>query len=190
MWKTVVAGTAALAIAGGSLVYAQQKPPAEPDGGPHWRPSAEDVSAFGDARIAGLKAGLRLTPEQEKHWPAFEKALRDRAKLRSERFAARASADRPADAIERLRVHAEAILQTGTTLKAVADTAAPLYQSLDEAQKRRFMILSRLEGGSFGQGRGHHGPGGPRGMMGRGHGGPGGMMDRGQRDPERGPPQQ
>jgi hypothetical protein len=185
MWKTILAATAALAIAGGSLVYAQQ-PPAEPDGGPHWRPSAEDVSAFGDARIAGLKAGLRLTAEQEKHWPAFEKALRDRAKLRSERFAARASADSPADPIARLRTRAETILQTGTTLKAVADTAAPLYQSLDEAQKRRFMILSRLEGGSFGQGRGHHG----RGMMGRGHGGPGGMMDRDQRDPERIPPPQ
>src|SRR5439155_23574335 len=39
-----------------------------------WRPSAEDVAAFTDARIAGLKAGLKLTPEQEKNWPAVEAA--------------------------------------------------------------------------------------------------------------------
>ena len=37
-----------------------------------WRPSAEDISAFADARIAALKAGLRLTPDQDKNWPAFE----------------------------------------------------------------------------------------------------------------------
>jgi hypothetical protein len=118
MWKTVLAGTAALAIAGGSLLYAQQRP--DGPGGPHWRPSAEDISAFGDARIAALKAGLRLTPDQDKHWPAFEKALRDRAKWRSERFAARASADAPADPIERLRTRAETILQAGPALKAAS----------------------------------------------------------------------
>ena len=67
-----------------------------------WRPSAEDITAFGDARIAALHAGLKLTAEQEKNWPAVESALRDLAKQRSERFAARASTDRPKDPIERL----------------------------------------------------------------------------------------
>src|ERR1700690_1923898 len=94
MWKTVLAGTTALAIVGTSLVYAQQGP-----GGPGfmahhgWRPGAEDISAFSDARIAALHAGLKLTAEQEKSWPPVEAALRDIAKQRAERFAARASAD-------------------------------------------------------------------------------------------------
>jgi zinc resistance-associated protein len=34
------------------------------EGGPRWQPSAEDMKAFTDARIAALKAGLELTPER------------------------------------------------------------------------------------------------------------------------------
>jgi hypothetical protein len=36
-------------------------------------------SAFLDARIAALKAGVRLTPSQEATWPAFEQAVRNMA---------------------------------------------------------------------------------------------------------------
>jgi len=152
MWKIIAAGIAAVAIAGGSMVYAQQ-------GGDvghrhHGQMSAQDISAYTDARIAALKAGLQLTSEQEKNWPALEKALRDGAKVRSERFAARASADKPRDPVERLRLRAEMMSQSGASLKEIADAAAPLYQSLDDAQKRRFAVLARLEGRRFGQG--HH----------------------------------
>ena len=65
-----------------------------------WRPGAADIAAFGDARIAALHAGLKLTAEQEKLWPPVEAALRDLAKQRSERFAARANAEGPKDPIE------------------------------------------------------------------------------------------
>lgn len=176
MWKTVLAGTTALAIAGTSLVYAQQGP------GPGfvhrgWRPSAEDISAFGDARIAALHAGLKLTAEQEKNWPAVESALRDIAKQRSERFAARASADRPTDPIARLNLRAEAMTQRGAALKKLADAAGPLYQSLDEGQKRRFMVLAWLgQDRQFGGPRGYHGHGG--GWMHRGGGDFGGPRGR------------
>ena len=84
MWKAIVAGTAALAIAGTSLAVAQQR---GRDGGERWRPSIQDLSAFTDARLAALKAGLTLTADQEKNWPAFEQAARDVAKLRSDRIA-------------------------------------------------------------------------------------------------------
>ena len=64
MWKAIVAGTAALAIAGTSLVYAQQR--GGRDGMMQgWRPNAEDQRAFGEARLAALKAGLMLNAEQE-----------------------------------------------------------------------------------------------------------------------------
>src|SRR5262245_13452039 len=89
MWKPILAGTAASAIAGTSLAYAQRR---DRDGaGNHRRGtnfSQEDRSAFTDARIAALKVGLRLTPEQEKNWPAYETALRDISKARMERLAA------------------------------------------------------------------------------------------------------
>jgi len=68
MWKTVLAGTTVLAIAGASFAYAQQGPGAQ-NGAQRWKPSAADIAAFGDARIASIHAGLKLTPEQEKNWP-------------------------------------------------------------------------------------------------------------------------
>lgn len=193
MWKTVMAGGTALAIAGATLAYAQQGPGRGPDG-PRWRPSAEDVSAFGDARIAALKAGLRLTAAQEKNWPPLEAALKSFAKERGERFAARASADRPSDPIQRMHLRAEMMVQTGTSMKAIADGAGPLYQSLDDSQKQRFRVLARMaEGPGFGGpgrgehrgwrmhhdgfGRGEHGMGG-RGFGGGPDGGPDGQPPR------------
>jgi hypothetical protein len=151
MWKKVGAGIIALALAGGSMVYAQQRG----DVGHHHRGqiSAQDISAYTDARVATLKAGLQLTAEQEKNWPALEKALRDSAKTRSERFAARASADKPRDPVERLRLRADLMSQRGASLKEIADAAAPLYQSLDDAQKRRFSVLARLDSRRSGE---HH----------------------------------
>jgi zinc resistance-associated protein len=172
MWKTVLAGTTALAIAGTSLVYAQQGP-AGPGRAEHWRPSAADISAFGDARIAALHAGLKLSADQEKNWPAVESVLRDLAKQRSERFAARASADRPKDPIERLALRADAMGQRGASLKKLADASGPLYKSLDDAQKQRFTVLARLGGERSDHWRG-----------GRGHRG---WMHRDQSGPERGP---
>jgi zinc resistance-associated protein len=164
MLKTVLAGVTMLALAGGSFVYAQQRG----DNGPRghrWKMSEQDRGAMTDARIAALKAGLKLTPDQEKNWPALEKALRDRATMRSDRLAARASADKPRDPIERLKLRAETMTQRGTTMKQVADAAAPLYGSLDEGQKRRFTMLARLDGPRVH--RGHHwrDHGGKRGMM-------------------------
>ena len=44
MWKAIVAGTATLAIAGTSLVYAQQR--SDRDGAQRWRPNTEDMRAF------------------------------------------------------------------------------------------------------------------------------------------------
>jgi len=57
MWKAIVAGTAALAITGTSLVYAQQG--GRGDDVQRWRPSAEDMHAFGEARLAALKRDYR-----------------------------------------------------------------------------------------------------------------------------------
>ena len=181
MWKTVLAGSTALAIAGATLAYAQQGPGGR-DIAPRWRPSAEDISAFGDARIAALHAGLKLSAEQEKSWPAVESALRDLAKQRSAWFTARASADRPKDPIERLALRADVMTKRGAALKKLADAAGPLYKSLDEAQQRRFVVLARLGAHHFGGERGRHDW---RGWM---HRGPGGS-ERGPMRPEGGSPQ-
>ena len=174
MWKTILAGSTALAIAGAAVAYAQQSP-GEHDFAPRWRPSAEDITAFGEARIAALHAGLKLTAEQEKNWPAVESAMRELIKQRSERLAARASADRPTDPVERLELLADTLTQRGTGLKKLADAIGSLYKSLDDAQKHRFIVLARLEEQQFGA---WHGMLGQRGWMHRDSGGFGMMGPR------------
>jgi hypothetical protein len=156
MWKPIVAGTAALAIAGTSLVYAQQH---GRFGGERWRPSAEDLRAFGEARLAGLKAGLTLTPDQEKNWPAFEQAAREYGKLRLDRRDAMRNSPPASDPVERLRQRATALSDTGAAMKKLAEATDPLYKSLDDSQKRRFAVLSRLTGPDREQFRGRDGEG-------------------------------
>jgi zinc resistance-associated protein len=105
------------------------------------------VAAFTDARIAALKAGLELTPDQAKNWPAFEQALRDMAELRAQRRKTREElAQNPTTTppFERLARRADHMSKAGAALKRIADTGMPLYQSLGDAQRARFMKLARI----------------------------------------------
>jgi zinc resistance-associated protein len=142
MWKTLIAGTAMLMIAGSTLASAQQSSPAER---PH-RPqlTADDIAAFADARIAALKAALKLTPAQEKNWPAVEQAVRDISKDRIAEREARRAAGQRTDVTERLRDRADALTTRAAALRRLADAEKPLYQSLNEAQKRRFGMALRF----------------------------------------------
>jgi len=205
MFKPMVVAAAALAIGGSSIVYAQQHfggPGGFHDGGPDFehghRLSAADMAAFTDARIAALKAGLELTPDQAKNWPAFEQALRDMAQLRMERRKAREAAEQqqqsqtPPAPFERLAKRADNLSKTGAALKRIADTGAPLFQSLDDAQKHRFKMLAHLlrphhhhmhaglegGGGHWWGHRGGHSWGHEGGRFGQDQHGSGGPMHR------------
>jgi hypothetical protein len=176
MKKVFLAGVAAVAIIGSSAVYAQHRFDHH-----HHRLSTEDRAAFLDAKIAAVKAGVKLTPDQEKNWPAVESAVRDFAKQRidfanarmQERDARRAerrqdgadadaSRQQKRDPVARLRERADRMGATAASLKKIADAADPLYKSLDDSQKRRLAILTRM-GGKHGWRR--HGFGGfDRGM--------------------------
>lgn len=105
--------------------------------------SSEDRAALSDARIAALRAGLRLNPEQEKNWPAVENALRDLAKQRSDVRERMRQARESTDPIVRLRSAADAMGERSAGLKRLADVSEPLYRSLDEGQRRRMNYLTR-----------------------------------------------
>jgi hypothetical protein len=165
MKKILLAGIAALAIAGSTVVYAQHRPWFHD----HVRMNPEDRAAFTDARIAAVKAGLKLTPDQEKLWPPVEAAVRDLAKLRIDRANARMNARRDdsqdaqkqesqnlGDPVARLRERADTLATTAAAMKKIADAADPLYKTLDDGQKRRLAILTHM-GGRFGGGWRHHG---------------------------------
>src|ERR1700716_1905734 len=172
MKKILLAGTAALILAGSTAVYAQHRPWFHE----HMRMNPEDRAAFADARIAAVHAGLKLTPDHEKLWPPVETAVKEFAKLRIDRANARMNAtrddyrDRPQldDPVARLRERAETMGTTAAALKKIADAADPLYKTLDDGQKRRLAILTHMEG-RFGREGWRQ-----RGCVGGAGGGPGG----------------
>jgi LTXXQ motif family protein len=148
MRKFAIAAVAVLAIAGSTAVYAQHR---------HWgfghmRMNPEDRAAYADARIAAVHAGLKLTADQEKLWPPVEAAVREFAKLRIDRANARMNAPRddssqqkPDDPVARLRDHADNMATMAVAMKKIADAADPLYKTLDDGQKRRLAVLTRMD---------------------------------------------
>lgn len=133
-----------------------------------------------DAKLAGMKAVLKLTPEQEKLWPAFESAVRDGMKLHMDMMKTRMEAmeamrDKmqsgqalsPIDMMTRMSEH---LAKASEAIKKVAEAGKPLYDSLNDEQKSHFGPLLRMLHG------------GPGGMMGKGMMGKG-MMGEGMMGP-------
>lgn len=177
MWKAALAGTAALAIVSSSLVYAQER---GRGGAERFQPNIDDMRAFADARLAALHAGLGLTADQERNWPAFEQASREMAKLRLDRISSairerRDQEPQSNDPAARMHQRANNLTEQGAALKKVADAFDPLYKSLDDAQKRRFAVLERFIG------RGEQRLREERFRDGRGPGGGPGFPSRGRR---------
>ena len=126
----------------------------------HSRFSPEDRAAFLDARIAALKAGLELNADQEKNWAPLESAMRDLAKERAAGVAAwrqgrEDGGDQAGDfnPIDRLTRVSERLSARAAELQKLAAAARPLYDSLDDSQKRRFAVLFH---GSMGRGQWRH----------------------------------
>ena len=104
--------------------------------------TAEQIVANSDAYIERIKAELNLTPEQEKSWSGFSSAMHylghngaDRLNLRIER----AKRDPPDDIIEQMRNEAQFLVDRAQDQRNVADSAEPLYASLDDRQKQKFI---------------------------------------------------
>jgi len=169
----------AVAVAVGAAAQADNPPPMQRM--QHW---AVDHEALLNAKLGGLKAGLGLNPDQEKLWGPFEAAVRDAAQLRMqhmkdrmERMHGMAGPDMGEDEegeqispIDRLEAMADHMSEAAAAMKKVADAAKPLYASLNDTQKRLFVMLSR---DMMMLGHRHGGMMERGGMMEWGHGHPG-----------------
>ena len=134
----------AAALVGGfgfmvSHAGAQQPGPEGRPGRQQERPrfSADDRAAFLDARLAAIRAGLRLSADQEKLWPSFEAAARERARTQNDLRQKEQDAGPPPNLIDGLRRHGEADIARGTADTRLAEAAQPLWASLSDEQKRR-----------------------------------------------------
>jgi hypothetical protein len=104
--------------------------------------TADQIVANSDANIDRIKKELNLTADQEKNWGAFSSAMHylghngaDRLNLRL----ARAKRDPPDDIVEQMRNEAQFLNDRAQDQRNVADSAEPLYTSLDDKQKQVFI---------------------------------------------------
>lgn len=111
--------------------------------------SASDLKSLTDMRVGVIKAALQLTPDQEKLWPAVEDAIRNRAKSRQTRLERMVELHDGAinplqdtNPVELMQRRGDRLVQRGTDLKKLAEAWQPLYQTLNDDQKRRMSFAS------------------------------------------------
>ena len=159
MRRLILASVAAVALAGAPAAFRAAAAPGDGPDEQRVRAMAEDHAFMLDARLAGMKAALKLTPEQEKLWAPFESAVRDAAKSRMEAMRAMHEkmhedmhkGERPSP-IERMTEMSEHLAKASAEIKLIADAAKPLFDSLDETQKHHFgpLLMSLREGSMHG----------------------------------------
>lgn len=145
--------------------------------------SQDDFNRLVDARIAAVKAGLKLSADQEKLWAPVESAIRTDATARYSRFQQRSETReqrQSADFMQRLEQRSSMMTENAQRTSTLATALRPLWNSFSEDQKR---IAPRLMRSAMaGGGMGWRERGGRRGDRDGGHGRMmehGGMMGRG-----------
>jgi LTXXQ motif family protein len=101
----------------------------------HWAEAAID------AQLKGMKTSLRLTADQEKDWGSFESAVKDAETTRF--IALQKEQSSSLTPMDRLNAKAERLAESQAGLEKIVEAAEPLYLSLDDAQKHKFITLGR-----------------------------------------------
>jgi LTXXQ motif family protein len=150
MKRALIAALAALGVGAFAIpltaVSAQSdQQPSHADRAGQW---AADREAMLDAKLSGMKAGLQLTPDQEKLWAPFESAVKDADQARIDAMrramqAAREQGERMSP-IDHLEAMADRLSRGAADVRKIADAAKPLYASLDDSQKHSFGMLGRM----------------------------------------------
>ena len=142
MKRTLLATLAAAVLSASAFAQSDQQPPAQSDQKPthaelvqHWAEAALDT------QLKGMKAALGLTADQQADWASFETAVREGAKARLLALQKEQSSD--LSPMDRNLAKADRIGQSQASLAKIVDAAKPLYASLDETHKQKFITLGR-----------------------------------------------
>jgi LTXXQ motif family protein len=104
----------------------------------HW---AAEYETMMDARLGGMKAALKLTPQQNPLWEAFENAARGGAKSRMDDMRQMMENRDRMSPLERMDATASHMARRADELKKISEAAKPLYGALDDTQKHKFELL-------------------------------------------------
>jgi LTXXQ motif family protein len=183
-----IATLALAALLAGSGTYALAQPAPAPDapaasqdqGRQDRRPrlSQDDFNRLVDARIASIKAGLKLSADQERLWTPAETAIRAAASERFTRMQERPDRDerRSMDFMQRLERRSAMVSERAERSTAITTALRPLWDTLTEDQKRIAPRLLREavnnDGPRWHERGGRRDRGHRMGMMEHGRGGP------------------
>jgi hypothetical protein len=107
---------------------------------------AELVQRWAEAGIAaqlkGMRASLRLTADQEKDSAPLEATVNDAEKARVVALQKEQGSD--LSPMDRNSAKAERLAQSQADLEKIVEAAKPLYASLDDTQKHKFITLGRM----------------------------------------------
>jgi hypothetical protein len=133
------ATTAAALSASGFTITAAAQSDAQPT---HAELVQRWAEAGIDAQLKGMKTSLRLTADQEKDWAPFESAVRDAEKARV--IALQKEQSSNLSPMDRNSAKADRFAEGQADLEKIVEAAKPLYESLDGAQKHKFVALGRM----------------------------------------------
>lgn len=164
MKKIATLAAAALLASAGTYALAQTTPaPATPPAATQEQGrqetrrgmTQEDFNRLVDARVAAIKAGLKLTAEQERLWPPVEDAIRSAAAERFSRVEQRREMRenrQQADFMQRLERRSTRMTENAQRTNALATALRPLWDTFSEDQKRIAPRLMRpaVAGGGMG----------------------------------------
>jgi hypothetical protein len=102
----------------------------------HWAEAALD------AQLKGMKTSLKLTAVQEELWGPFESAVKEGGKLRV--VALQKEQGPNLSPMDRNIAKADRLAESQANLGKMVDAAKPLYATLDDAQKHKFIALGRM----------------------------------------------
>jgi zinc resistance-associated protein len=136
---TLAAAAAAASLASGFATIAAAQSDQKPT---HVELVQRWAEAATDAQLKEMKTSLRLNADQEKLWGPFESAVREGAKARV--LALQKEQGGNLSPMDRLNATADRVAQGTANLKKLAEAAKPLYATLDDAQKHKFITLGRM----------------------------------------------
>ena len=135
MKRTLLGILAATALSASAAAQSDQQPT-------HAELVQRWAEASLDAQLKSMKASLKLTADQEKDWGPFESAVRDGGKARVLALQKEQSSD--LSPMDRNLAKANRLAESQANLEKMIEAAKPLYASLDDTQKHKFITLGRM----------------------------------------------
>jgi opacity protein-like surface antigen len=134
--KRILLGALAAAVLCASAAAQSNPQPTHAEQVQHWA----EVGI--DAQLKTMKTNLHLSADQDALWGPFEAAVKDGAKARV--LALQKEQSDSLSPMDRNLAKADRIAQGQATIETMVDAAKPLYASLDETQKHKFVTLGRM----------------------------------------------